>query len=54
MHKRYTLSVPDSIPITQVMLPMRKQAAKVNQLNTALQALLNPPSHTKPELSLGG
>ena len=35
------------------MSPMRKQAAGVNQLNAALQALLNPPSHTKPELSLG-
>ena len=32
---------------------MRKAAAGVNQLNTALQALLNPPSHAKPELSLG-
>ena len=35
------------------MSPMRKQAAGVNQLNAALQALLKPLSRTKPELSLG-
>lgn len=37
----------------QVMSPMRKAAAGVNQLNTALQALLNPADPRKAELLLG-
>ncbi|KAA6424284.1 MAG: hypothetical protein FRX49_05496, partial [Trebouxia sp. A1-2] len=37
----------------QVMSPMRKAAAGVNQLNTALQALLNPADPKKAELVLG-
>lgn len=32
---------------------MRKAAAGVNQLNIALQALLNPPAPDKPELPMG-
>ena len=32
---------------------MRKSSAGVNQLNTALQALLNPPAPDKAELQLG-
>ena len=37
----------------QVMSPMRKGPAGVNQLNTSLQALLNPPAPNKPEMSFG-
>ncbi len=39
--------------LLQVMSPMRKAAAGVNQLNTALQALLNPADPKKAELVLG-
>ena len=39
--------------LLQVMSPMRKAAAGVTQLNTALQNLLNPSAHDKGELTLG-
>lgn len=37
----------------QVMSPMRKGPAGVNQLNTSLQALLNPPAPNKAEMPFG-
>ena len=38
--------------LLQVMSPMRKGPAGVNQLNTSLQALLNPPAPHKAELPM--
>lgn len=37
----------------QVLCPMKKSISGVNNMNTLLQARLNPPMHGKPELKYG-
>lgn len=44
----------DPIDDIQILSPMRKSVSGVDNLNTLLQAALNPPAAGRPELTYGG